>query len=252
MEHERRAVRTFTRRAARYTTSPTHTDPGNLARLVELAAPRAEDRVLDIGTGTGHTALALAPHAGTVIGLDLTRAMLGQARGLAAEAGPTRVAWSLGDAHALPFPDGSFDLVTCRRTAHHFTRIGQALAEMRRVLAPGGRLVLDDRSVPEDDAIDEAMNRLDALHDPSHVQQYRPSRWRALLEDAGFAVDRLEPYERDRPFSSLTRNVPDARVVEQYLLVDGLASAVRERMGLVERDGVLHVRHWYLLVRASR
>jgi len=102
------------------------------------------------------------------------------------------------------FPAGTFHLITCRRAAHHFSQIQQALAEMGRVLRVGGRLVIDDRSVPEDDFVDACMNELDRYHDESHVREYRPSEWRRLLEGQGFKVEALEPYTKHRALTSFT------------------------------------------------
>jgi ubiquinone/menaquinone biosynthesis C-methylase UbiE len=69
---EQKAKEVFGERAAFYTTSPAHTDAQVLARVVELAGPHSNWSVLDIATGTGHTAFALSPHVASVIGIDLT------------------------------------------------------------------------------------------------------------------------------------------------------------------------------------
>ena len=163
----------FSQRAAFYTTSSAHTDKSVLDRVVELAQPQAHQIALDVATGTGHTAFAIASFVREVIAIDVTIEMLIEGRKLKAERGVSNVEFRLADVHELPFDDRSFDSVTCRRAAHHFVDIEKSLAEMKRVLTRGGRLVIDDRSVPEDDFVDAAMNRLDWLHDESHVRQYR-------------------------------------------------------------------------------
>ncbi|HEV3232456.1 MAG TPA: methyltransferase domain-containing protein [Candidatus Dormibacteraeota bacterium] len=273
---EAQARRVFGERAASYVTSATHADPEVLARVVELAlggdtgivavgaagalplgVPPATPAmssamVLDVGTGTGHTAFALAPHAALVIGLDLTPEMLDEAARLRRRRGLANVALEVGDVHDLNFPDAAFDAVTCRRAAHHFSDIGRAIPEMARVLKPGGRLVIDDRSVPEDDFLDATMQRLDTLHDPSHVRQYRPGEWRGMLEAAGLVVDVVEPYTQHRPLTSLTAGVPAADVAEIERIVAGLAPERRAAMNVEERDGQTWTDHWYVLVRARR
>jgi SAM-dependent methyltransferase len=117
--------------------------------------------------------------------------MLAAAR-LAARHKQERLEWVCGDGHYLPFPDRSFDLVTCRAAPHHFTDLPRALAEAARLLRRGGRLGIVDGMVPEDDVLDRFINDLDLLHDATTVRNYRPSEWRAMVERAGLRVDSLE------------------------------------------------------------
>ena len=136
----------FGANAAAYVSSPTHAQGASLARLVELADPRSEWRVLDVATATGHTALAFAPRVAAVVGLDLTPEMLPLAARLAEERGATNVAFTVGDVDDLPF-GGAFDLVTCRIAPHHFADIGRFLIETTRVLRPGGLLAVVDTAM---------------------------------------------------------------------------------------------------------
>jgi ubiquinone/menaquinone biosynthesis C-methylase UbiE len=110
--------------------------------LEGLAAPK----VLDIATGTGRVPLLLASQAwfgGKVCGIDITPGMLAQAHAKIAAAGlGSRVALREGDASALPWPDGMFDLVTSLEALEFFPRPRRALAEMARVLRPGGGLLI--------------------------------------------------------------------------------------------------------------
>jgi len=234
-----------------YTTSATHTDPRVLGRVVELSRPEPDWAALDVGTGTGHTAFAVAPHVHEVIGIDLTRQMLAEARRLQSERALTNVDFCLADAHDLPFADGAFDLVTCRRTAHHLSSIHRALGEMKRVLRAGGRLVIDDRSVPEDDFVDACMNELDRYHDESHVRQYRPSEWREMLDALGFSVEDVEPYVQHRPLTSLTDGVSPENVERIHRVLAGLTENQRQTLNFVEVDGEPHVNHWYVMVSAT-
>jgi ubiquinone/menaquinone biosynthesis C-methylase UbiE len=249
---EERAQKIFGARAAFYTTSPFHTDPQVLARVVELAQPNEDSSALDIATGSGHTAFALAPHVRSVIGIDITPEMLREAEALKAARSIDNVVFRTGDVHRLPFDDGSFDLVTCRRAAHHFSNIGRALAEIRRVLRPGGRVVIDDRSVPENDFADRCMNLLDTYHDESHVREYRPTEWHRMLEDARFAVEVIETYTRHRPLSALTARASEENAGKIRETLAGLTQQQREIFNLVEKDGELHLNHWFVMVAATR
>ncbi len=252
MRVEDKAKRIFGERAAFYTTSQAHADPSGLAGFVALAAPRPDWAALDVATGTGHTALAVAPHVGSVVGIDLTPEMLAEAERLRAERAVGNVVFRQGDVHRLPFGDGSFDLVTCRRAAHHFSDIALALREIRRVLRPGGCLLIDDRSVAEDDFADQCMNLLDWHHDESHVREYRASEWRRMLADCGLAVESLDAFTRSRPLSALTDGVPEQGVAAIHRIVADLTRDQRAALNVVELDGQVFLDHWYVVIVARK
>ena len=243
---ERQAKQVFGERAAYYTTSPIHADQALLAHLVGLARLAPSDRVLDVATGTGHTALAFAPHVREVVGCDLTPEMLAEAEKLRAARGVMNLTLTTCSALDLPFADGEFDVVTCRRAAHHFSDVRRALREMRRVLKPGGRLIVDDRSVPEDDFVDATMNRLDLLHDESHVREYRPSEWAALLAETGYEVEVIEPYIRHRALTSLTASVAPERVAEIHAIVAALTPEQRAAFFNDTATTEIYTDHWFV------
>lgn len=249
---EETARRIFGERASIYTTSASHTDPQVLADVVRLSGPEPDWLVLDIATGAGHTAFALAPHVASVIGIDLTPEMLAESRRLRSGRSITNVHFCLADVHHLPFEDESFQLVTCRRAAHHFSNIAQALREMKRVLPEGGRLVLDDRSVPEDDFVDACMNELDRYHDESHVREYRPSEWRRMLEELGFLLEEVVSYTRHRPLTSLTEGVSQENVQRIREVLDRLSVAQKEALNLVDVDGQPYLNHWFVMISAKK
>ncbi|MGH2541446.1 MAG: methyltransferase domain-containing protein, partial [Ardenticatenaceae bacterium] len=112
--------------------------------LIELAALRPGERVLDVACGTGIVARSAAQRVGdggTVVGLDLNENMLAMARKASSGIYPA-IEWRNGDAHAIPFPDSTFDIVFCQQGLQFFLDRSAALCEMHRVLAPGGRLAL--------------------------------------------------------------------------------------------------------------
>jgi SAM-dependent methyltransferase len=175
--------------------------------------------------------------------------MLIEAARLCGREGPS---WVQADVARLPFPKGTFDLVVSRRAMHHFPDLQHCLASMRDALRPGGAMVIDDRSVPEDDFVDRTMNHLDRLHDRSHVRQLRPSAWRDALDRCGLVLERLYTYHRRRPLSSLTQTAmeEDAREIER--IVRALDAGERERMGIEVSGDSITVTHWFVLLRASR
>lgn len=188
----RTAREQFDKQAAHYDTQWSSWSEETLRWMLDAARTTPQTRALDVATGTGFTALAFAPQVSTVVGLDVSPKMLAEARRRASEAGVPNAAFVEGSAEALPFPDGAFELVTCRIAPHHFLSVPDFLAEARRVLTDGGALVLVDTAVP-DNAPEAAawQNAAEVLRDPSHVQNYTPSEWRVMTEAAGLAVQEL-------------------------------------------------------------
>ena len=157
--------------------------------MLALADPEAGWRVLDVATGTGFTALAFAPHVAHVTGADISPGMLREAQKRAEAGNIANVVWVESPAEALPFADGSFDLVTVRIAPHHFDDVDAFLRESRRVLVPNGVFLLCDTTVPADapDAADW-QNRVERERDGSHHANLSPDVWQAKCAQAGFTV----------------------------------------------------------------
>ncbi len=206
-----------------YVASAGHARGGDLARLVELARPRGDERMLDIATGGGHTALAFAPHVREVVASDLTPRMLAAAEAFIRGQGVTNVLFEPADAEELPFADASFDIVTARIAPHHFPNPHRFVHQVARVLRPGGLFLLDDNMAPEDAELDAFMNRFEQWRDPSHVRAYTVGEWRGWMADAGLTVEHVDPLARKRyEFADWTARIrmPDAErdALEAWLL----------------------------------
>lgn len=179
----------FNQAAAQYTTSPIHARGQDLGEMLKAADLRGHERVLDAGSGTGHTALTFAPHVTQVIAYDLSPSMLAQGQQLANERQLTNIEFRQGDVEHLPFDDTSFDLVVTRYSAHHWPHPPAALREFKRVLKPGGRLLVGDVVSWDDPTVDTHFQAIELLRDPSHVRDHTIAQWLDLLDQAGFHTD---------------------------------------------------------------
>jgi ubiquinone/menaquinone biosynthesis C-methylase UbiE len=111
--------------------------------LVDVAALQTAEHVLDVACGTGFVARLAAERVGVkgrMVGIDLNASMIQAARAASGRDAATTIEWGTGDAAALPFENGIFDVVLCQQGVQFFPDRVQALREMRRVLRRGGRL----------------------------------------------------------------------------------------------------------------
>lgn len=233
--------RQFGRQAGKYAVSLSHAEGNDLRRLTQLMPHDPHARLLDIATGTGHTAFAMAPFVREVVGLDLTREMLAEAERLGRERGVANVRFVQGDALSLPFPPQCFELVTCRRAPHHFADIPSFLRQVTRVLVPGGIFGLVDQTTPESLGGAELMEAFEKLRDPSHVHALKVSEWQQAFEDAGLHVRHLEldMEERDVDDYLDVAGVDEARRMELRRLIEASPPAAVAMNGFLERDGRL-------------
>ena len=189
----------FGRAAGGYVSSPTHAAEADLARIVAVSGAGPDAVVLDIATGGGHTAIAMAPHVARVLATDLTPEMLGSAREHAARRGAANIDFAIADAEDLPFADSSFDVVTCRIAAHHFPTPAAFVREVVRVLRPGGTFVFQDQIVPEDSTAAAVVEAFESLRDPSHARALPLSEWLSMLEDGGLTVASVDIVAKRHP-----------------------------------------------------
>lgn len=189
---------------------------GSLQALIEVTRPQPNWRALDIATGGGHCAFAFAPLVREVVATDVTTEMLLAAASVAKERGLTNISFEPADAESLPFDAESFDLVTCRIAAHHFSDPGQAVREMARVVKPGGLVGLIDPIVPYDRAVADEINAWDLLRDPSHAACLTINGWSSLFCAAGLDAVHINTFDAPIDFDDLmSRSSRDeATVVE--------------------------------------
>jgi SAM-dependent methyltransferase len=214
------------------------------ARAAELAEqvrsfvlPRGDERALDVGTGAGALAFALAPLVREVVGLDPVPELIALARERAAD--KPNVQLIVGDGTTLPFDDASFDLVGTLRTLHHVRRPELVVAEIARVTRPGGRVLVVDQIAPTDPLDAVAVDAFERARDASHSRLLPDADLRHLLEANGLVLLR-ERHDEER------------RELASYLDLAGCEGDARARaLELAPHGDASHLARvgWYLLQR---
>jgi ubiquinone/menaquinone biosynthesis C-methylase UbiE len=203
----------------------------------KFVQPHGDERALDVGTGAGALALALAPLVRDVVGVDRVPELLALARERAAAFGNVELVE--GDATALPFPDESFDLVATIRTLHHVPRPELVIAELARVVRRGGRVLVIDQIAPVDPLEALAVDRFERARDASHARLLPEIDLRHLFEANGLALLR-------------DRHDEERRELGAYLDVAGCEGPARETaLGLAPQGREAYAARlgWYLLER---
>jgi SAM-dependent methyltransferase len=223
--HHDRILDQFTRQAVPFSTAPAIRNQEALNRMVTMVEAGPDDTVLDVACGPGLVVCAFARVVRHATSIDLTPAMLEQARTLQHEQGLENVSWQQGDALPLPYADGAFSIVSARFAFHHFPDPLAVLREMKRVCQPGGRIVVAD-SAPEA-AKAAAFNAMEQLRDPSHVRAMPVEELRSMFVAVGFTELRIELYRlRGELEDLLARSFPN----------DGDAARIRK----IFKDSLRH------------
>ena len=254
MDAKERVRSQFGRAAAAYATSDVHAHGDSLGLLVDLVRPVATWQAVDVATGAGHTALAFAPHVARVVATDITPEMLAETARLAAARGLDNVETRVADAEVLPFADASVDLLTCRLAFHHFPHPESAVAEMARVLRPGGVLGFADNVTVEDPAGAAFYNAYEVLRDPSHHEVLPLSRLIALLERAGLHVEATRTFAKEFAFEPWADRMHVSPADKQRLLamLRDVAPAARPLLAPRFDDGGAWFSLWETALAARR
>lgn len=207
--HNSRILDQFTRQAVPFSQSPSVSNQEALNFIVRSSGAGPEDTVLDVGCGPGLLACAFALVARQATGIDLTPAMLEQARKTQQEQGLTNLTWQQGDVRALPFADEEFSIVSSRFVFHHLQAPLAVLKEMKRVCRTGGRVVVADMAPPPEKAA--ALNAEEVLRDPSHVRALSEQELRGLFMEAGLPEPAISHYRVECDLDDLlSRSFPNS------------------------------------------
>jgi len=199
--HDTRIVEQFTRWAQPFADLPVHSEADGLARILAAAAIEPHLSVLDVACGPGIVACTAARYASHVTGIDLTPAMIEQAKRRQREMGLGNLEWHVGNATALPFSDGTFDVVLTRYSFHHLSEPVVVLREMKRVCRPGGRVVVIDATPsPESQT---AYDRMEILRDPSHTSALTLEQLRTMGRRVGLSEQHIDGYRLEAELKTL-------------------------------------------------
>lgn len=241
MQQQELVAAQFGATASAYLTSAVHAQGADLEQLRQALAhlkPVTHSRVLDLGCGAGHASFAAASMANEVVAYDLSAEMLGVVAAAAADRGLANIRTQQGAAETLPFDDASFCAVVSRMSAHHWRDVPAALREIRRVVKPGGKVVLIDIVGAEDPLCDTWLQSVELLRDPSHIRDYTPTGWTQLFRDAGFDVEVSPVWRIEIEFASWVARMRTPEVAQAAIrhLWDKAPAEVRERYR-VQADG---------------
>ncbi|HYX52003.1 MAG TPA: methyltransferase domain-containing protein [Candidatus Limnocylindrales bacterium] len=207
--HNSRILDQFTRQAVPFSQSPSVSNQEALNFIVQSAGAGSEDTVLDVGCGPGLLVCAFAKIVRNATGIDLTPAMLDQARRTQQEQQLSNVTWEQGDVRALPFRDEQFSIVSSRFVFHHLQEPLVVLKEMKRVCRAGGKVVVADMAPAREKA--DALNAEEILRDPSHVRALPEHELRALFSEAGLPEPTIGHYRVECDVDDLlSRSFPNA------------------------------------------
>jgi ubiquinone/menaquinone biosynthesis C-methylase UbiE len=239
VDHRDRILDQFTRQAVPFAEAQAIRNQEALDFIVRMAEAGPDDTSLDVACGPGLLACAFARVVRHAVGIDLTPAMLEQARKTQAAQKLNNVTWQQGDGMALPYPDSHFSIVSSRFAFHHLLDPLAALKEMTRVCKPGGRVVVADMAPAPEKA--DALNAEERLRDPSHVRGMPEDELRALFVHTGLPAPRVERYRLEGELDDLLgRSFPNEgdadrvrKIFADSLADDALDMATRRENGKI-------------------
>jgi ubiquinone/menaquinone biosynthesis C-methylase UbiE len=230
----------FSRQSERYGNNHILQNVDDVANALQSIPFQSGASALDVATGAGHTGLFLALLGYDVTLADIAQPMLDKAATAAAERGlPVKTA--LHAAEQFPYPAESFDLVTCRVAAHHFSSPEKFISETARVLKRGGHFLLIDGTVEDDQPEAEAwIHAVEKWRDPSHHRFLTPRAWAALCQSHGLEVrvSKLVPLKQpDLNWYFETAGTLDENRIKVLEMVTRAPDSVRFLFRLGEEEG---------------
>ncbi|SDT30172.1 Methyltransferase domain-containing protein [Pseudomonas sp. Z003-0.4C(8344-21)] len=237
-QHTQVVQKQFGEQAAAYLSSAVHAQGSEFALLQAELVGQGGARVLDLGCGAGHVSFHVAPLVSEVVAYDLSQQMLDVVTAAAAERGMGNISTVNGAAERLPFADGEFDFVFSRYSAHHWSDLGVALREVRRVLKPGGVAAFVDVLSPGSPLFDTYLQSVEVLRDTSHVRDYSAAEWLRQVSEAGLHVRTTTRQRLRLEYTSWVERMRTPEVMRAAIvqLQQSMGNEVREYFE-IEADG---------------
>jgi ubiquinone/menaquinone biosynthesis C-methylase UbiE len=254
MDHLKRVADEFTRQAQTFAVWAEQVDADVGTRFGGALGTAAHGRLIDVACGPGVVTAALAPDAASIVAFDATEEMLEKTKARCAKSGLHNVEFEVGDAESLPFADAEFDGAVTRAALHHFAEPRRAIAEMFRVLRPGGVAVIADVISSEDAGESQLHNAIERLRDPSHVRMLPASELDNYARQAGFRELEATTWDMNRELEEWFSIVSDpARVEPIRAVVRALAESGRTAgIGLSIKAGKVVFFHRWRFLKAVR
>lgn len=250
--HDANVTGQYEDRAGAYVTSSVHAAGEDLDLMARAVAAEGQGHALDVGCGGGHVSFRLAPLVHRIVAHDLTPSMLAAVSVEAERRGIRNIETRQGRAESLPDADATFDIVATRYSAHHWGDLPAGLAEMRRVLKPGGLGLFMDVVSPGDALLDTWLQALELLRDPSHVRNRSVDEWIALLAQAGFSIAECHRFRLHLAFGPWIERMQTPPVlVEGIRALEGKATAEVARHFALEPDGSFTIDTALFVARAA-
>ena len=226
----------YNTRASAYVNSAVHAAGEDLDLIAQIVANQRGAVALDVGCGGGHLTYRLAPLVSEVVACDLTESMLAAVVEQASLRGLPNIDTREAAAESLPFQTATFDVVATRFSAHHWHAFAEGIAEMARVLKPGGLALMSDVVSPGVSLLDTWLQTLELLRDPSHVRDASTTEWHAALSAAGLAIERTEHFRLRLDFATWVARMdtPEPQVTAIRMLQARAASAVKDYFEMEE------------------
>jgi SAM-dependent methyltransferase len=182
------AQRQFRRRPSAYLMPVRPSDQKFFGFMISASGVTRTDKVLDVACGTGSATMAFAKRCAGTVGIDVLDEPLRRARAQAIEGKIANAEFVLSEMERFTFADGAFNGAICRFSFHHFVNPHQVFAEMARVVAPGGWIMIADMTAPEEPEQADLHNRMERLCDPTHARALSSSEFEKMFSDHGFRL----------------------------------------------------------------
>ena len=210
-------------------------DDNHLSLLLDLVSEGKYNKILDIGTGTGYLAFPLAEKFSTasVVGIDIAEVIVEKNNAIVKEKNIPNLSFQVFDGLKYPFDDSSFDLIVTRYAFHHFPNVTDAIRQMNRILAKGGKVIVSDpmRNEKDDNGIIDDFMR---VKKDGHIQFYSSNELDELFINNGFTKENQVITDMKFPF---------AKQDEYIEIYDKTADNDKLLYNIENDNGVVCIRH---------